>query len=268
VYTLWRLHGGAKDVVIAAATRGSSRSSRRAGRPAAPPTVRACAGRLSGLSVSHSKSFLYGAFVWARRALSRSKRRFSARAEEPFRSPLQGSPGYAAGDGLTSKRLANSSLGNSSGGVNLAADIANLRNALASLGQEVERGSPSAAGTSDGSLIMHSVPSTPVRAGVDVAATLPPPCTFCIVCITDEIYSLVSEWLEHPRLGARRGLAVPDAGARLPGVRLAARADAAAADAAQVQGRPRAARAPLLPSVCEPYTLLLYRGLCGGLCER
>ena len=37
-------------------------------------------GRLSGLSVFHSKSVLYGAFVWARRALNDPKRRFPARA--------------------------------------------------------------------------------------------------------------------------------------------------------------------------------------------
>ena len=57
--------------------------------PVSPPTrrisaelsaaaVRARPGRLSGLSVSHSKSVLYGAFVWARRALSSQKRRFPA----------------------------------------------------------------------------------------------------------------------------------------------------------------------------------------------
>jgi hypothetical protein len=46
--------------------------------PSLPCTVRALPGRLSGLSVSHSKSVLYGAFVWARRALSQ-KRRFPAR---------------------------------------------------------------------------------------------------------------------------------------------------------------------------------------------
>jgi hypothetical protein len=37
-------------------------------------------GRLSALSVFLSKSFFYGAFVWARRALNRPKRRFPARA--------------------------------------------------------------------------------------------------------------------------------------------------------------------------------------------
>jgi glutamate synthase (NADPH/NADH) len=34
-----------------------------------PETVRARPGRLSALRVSHSKSLLYGAFVWARRPL-------------------------------------------------------------------------------------------------------------------------------------------------------------------------------------------------------
>ena len=37
--------------------------------------------RLSALSVFHSKSFLYGALVWARRALNSQKRRFPARAQ-------------------------------------------------------------------------------------------------------------------------------------------------------------------------------------------
>jgi hypothetical protein len=46
----------------------------------APQTVRARPGRLSAHSVSHSKSILYVAFVWARRALNRPKRRFPARA--------------------------------------------------------------------------------------------------------------------------------------------------------------------------------------------
>ena len=52
--------------------------------PETPPTFLChCPGRpgrLSALSVFHSKSVLYGAFVWARRALNRQKRRFSARA--------------------------------------------------------------------------------------------------------------------------------------------------------------------------------------------
>ena len=43
-------------------------------------SVRALPGRLSDLSVSHSKSILYGALVWARRALNRPKRRFPVRA--------------------------------------------------------------------------------------------------------------------------------------------------------------------------------------------
>jgi hypothetical protein len=41
-------------------------------------------GRLSALSVFHSKSVLYGAFVWARRALNNPKRRFPARAVTPI----------------------------------------------------------------------------------------------------------------------------------------------------------------------------------------
>jgi hypothetical protein len=43
-------------------------------------TVRAVPGRLSALSVFLLKSILYGAFVWARRALHGPKRRFPARA--------------------------------------------------------------------------------------------------------------------------------------------------------------------------------------------
>jgi hypothetical protein len=43
-------------------------------------SVRACPGRLGALSVFHSKSVLYGAFVWARRPLNSHKWRFPARA--------------------------------------------------------------------------------------------------------------------------------------------------------------------------------------------
>jgi hypothetical protein len=43
-------------------------------------TVRAHPGRLNGFGVLRSKSVLYGAFVWARRALNHQKRRFPARA--------------------------------------------------------------------------------------------------------------------------------------------------------------------------------------------
>ena len=42
--------------------------------------VRATEGRLSALSVFHSKPFLYGTFAWARRALNGRKRWFPARA--------------------------------------------------------------------------------------------------------------------------------------------------------------------------------------------
>ena len=45
------------------------------------PAVRAVRGQLSGISVSHRQSISCGAFVWARRALSGSKRRFPARAD-------------------------------------------------------------------------------------------------------------------------------------------------------------------------------------------
>ena len=50
-------------------------------------TVRASPGRLSDLSVSLCKSVFYGAFVWARRAFNRSKRRFPARAGRGGRAP-------------------------------------------------------------------------------------------------------------------------------------------------------------------------------------
>jgi hypothetical protein len=42
--------------------------------------VRPRPGRLSGLGIFHCESVLYGAFVWARRALNSPKRRFAARA--------------------------------------------------------------------------------------------------------------------------------------------------------------------------------------------
>jgi hypothetical protein len=45
-------------------------------------TVRARPGRLSAISVFLCKSVLYGAFVWARRALNIQKRRFPARADK------------------------------------------------------------------------------------------------------------------------------------------------------------------------------------------
>ena len=55
-------------------------------------TVRARPERLSALSVSHSKSILYGAFVWVRRALNSPKRRFPA----PPGSTARTSPATAA----------------------------------------------------------------------------------------------------------------------------------------------------------------------------
>ena len=63
------------------------------GRRSAPtsahswPTVWARPGRLSGLSVSHSKSVFYGAFVRARRARNSQKWRFPARAVEDWERP-------------------------------------------------------------------------------------------------------------------------------------------------------------------------------------
>jgi hypothetical protein len=52
--------------------------------------VRALPGRLSALSVPHNKSGVYGAFVWARRALNSQKRHFPARAGRPARRRLRG----------------------------------------------------------------------------------------------------------------------------------------------------------------------------------
>jgi hypothetical protein len=45
-----------------------------------PYIARARPGQLSALGVSRSKSFFYGAFVWARGALNSQKRRFPVRA--------------------------------------------------------------------------------------------------------------------------------------------------------------------------------------------
>jgi hypothetical protein len=55
-------------------------------------TVRLLPGRLSALSVSHSKSVLYGAFVWVCRALNSPKRRFPARAGGGHHGPQQRHP--------------------------------------------------------------------------------------------------------------------------------------------------------------------------------
>jgi hypothetical protein len=54
-------------------------------------TVRARPGRLSAIGIFVCKSVLYGAFVWARRALNVQKRRFPARADAR-REPLHGGP--------------------------------------------------------------------------------------------------------------------------------------------------------------------------------
>ena len=59
-------------------------------------SVRARPGRLSGLRVSHSESFLCGAFVWARRALNHRKRQ-SESGKNGFNYVL-GSDQY--GDGI------------------------------------------------------------------------------------------------------------------------------------------------------------------------
>jgi hypothetical protein len=57
----------------------------RAGGRSRRGTVRTRLGRLSGLGALHSKSILYGAFEWARRALNSPKRRFPApRTEIPL----------------------------------------------------------------------------------------------------------------------------------------------------------------------------------------
>jgi hypothetical protein len=56
------------------------------------PIVRARPGRLSALRVFHSKSVLYGAFVWARMPLNRQKWRFPARAGRRSGVPACGPP--------------------------------------------------------------------------------------------------------------------------------------------------------------------------------
>ena len=68
-------------------------------RPGRPGAVK----RLSALSVFHSKSVLYGGFVWAHRALKHLKRRFPARAVEVARLLLEAGadPGCADNDGTT-----------------------------------------------------------------------------------------------------------------------------------------------------------------------
>ena len=58
-------------------------------------TVRAALGRLSALSVFLWRSILYGAFVWARRALNRRKRRFPSRA---VHCNAPGAPGHGAAE--------------------------------------------------------------------------------------------------------------------------------------------------------------------------
>ena len=73
----WRRCGGKPSrIVRRAPTCERSRSARRSSQR----TVQAVPGRLSVLSISHSKSVFYGASVWACRALYSPKRWFSARA--------------------------------------------------------------------------------------------------------------------------------------------------------------------------------------------
>jgi hypothetical protein len=69
------LYNAAADAVVAAANAGGARIA-----TADLYTVRAARGRLSGISVCNRKSILYGALVWACRALVCPKRRFPARA--------------------------------------------------------------------------------------------------------------------------------------------------------------------------------------------
>jgi hypothetical protein len=52
--------------------------------------VRARPGRSSALSISHSKSVLYGAFVWARGALNRRKRMYWIRINVYISGPGSG----------------------------------------------------------------------------------------------------------------------------------------------------------------------------------
>jgi hypothetical protein len=84
--TTWRAAGrttSGRGRSAARCRRAKPRRSRRRRRPGRRPSglrrlVRARPGRLSGLSVSNSKSVFCGAFVWARRALNGQKRRFPA----------------------------------------------------------------------------------------------------------------------------------------------------------------------------------------------
>ena len=71
---LHRQAGGLPQTDVVADSGARARASTSLAYCPGPP------GRLSALTVFHSKSFLYGAFVWARRALTSPKRRFPARA--------------------------------------------------------------------------------------------------------------------------------------------------------------------------------------------
>ena len=64
-------------------------------------TVRAAQELLSDLRIFLCKSVLYGAFVWARRALKHQKRRFPARADELYDEPQQWKSPLAFGHGRT-----------------------------------------------------------------------------------------------------------------------------------------------------------------------
>ena len=84
----WRASGRALR------TRQSASTAPGAASPSAPQAprrrraaVRAHLGRLSALRAFHGKSSFYGAFVWVRRALDRSKRRFPARAVADIGGP-------------------------------------------------------------------------------------------------------------------------------------------------------------------------------------
>jgi hypothetical protein len=78
------------DAVMEFAPSGAYVEDWRASPTASDTTVRARAGRLSGLSISLYKSVFYGAFVWVRMALNSQKRRSSTRAVQRRAGPPRG----------------------------------------------------------------------------------------------------------------------------------------------------------------------------------
>jgi hypothetical protein len=71
------------------AARQATLAGRTTCRAISSTTARALPGRSSGLSVLHSTSAFYGAFVWARRALSIPERRLSGPGSAPRQVRVQ-----------------------------------------------------------------------------------------------------------------------------------------------------------------------------------